>query len=510
VRHCSLFAGCDAVGIAVGALGGETVAYSEFDPAVHKKGKKVGQLVTPDGEQYAQRVLAKRLPGARVLGDVTKVDWEETQSKSPFAFASAGFPCTDLSVAGLGRGLDGDRSGLYVEVIRMIREARPELALIENVPRLLSLHYERLLRDLADAGYDCEWDTIPAAAVSLHHLRWRLWILAYPSGQGIAPRVMGQPIRRSKLDPWRDDGVRWPNAGMMSSGIVFESERLVPSKGAIKRVDGRSYWVGTSLFGATSDSALVPSPVACDWKGDGMASQLGTVAWRGLWPESERTLLPTPAATSYGSNQGGAAGRVGEKRHSLESMARNGLLPDQLHPAGLQEAPLAAGGDLELGDLLAELGTVGAGGDGGGAPAAAILVPGGSRRGPDEASLGMWPTPSRADGTGGPGTSERREGGKNLRTEISERERGLLEPGWVEWLMGLPVGWTDLSCDEPVYRMPDDEPLPRVSKECPDRRWRLQVIGNSLCWPIPYLLLSRYRDRVGALPGSRVNLAAFE
>lgn len=52
----------------------------------------------------------------------------------------------------------------------------------------------------------------------------------------------------------------------------------------------------------------------------------------------------------------------------------------------------------------------------------------------------MWLTPTKADGTSGPGQAETCQGGKNLRTAIG----GLMNPTWVEWLMGWPLGWTDL------------------------------------------------------------------
>jgi hypothetical protein len=50
----------------------------------------------------------------------------------------------------------------------------------------------------------------------------------------------------------------------------------------------------------------------------------------------------------------------------------------------------------------------------------------------------IWPTPTMADGLGGPGNSGR-DGGENLRTRVG----GQLNPTWVEWLMGFPLGWTD-------------------------------------------------------------------
>lgn len=75
MRAASLFAGIDAVGIAVRVLGGQTVAYSEYDPTPRNKKRPELGPSHPDGEQYNQRVLAGRLPDAEPLGDVTKVDW---------------------------------------------------------------------------------------------------------------------------------------------------------------------------------------------------------------------------------------------------------------------------------------------------------------------------------------------------------------------------------------------------------------------------------------------------
>lgn len=618
VRHVSTFAGCDAVGIAVEALGGRTVAYSEFDPTP-KKGKnaKPGALEAgPDGQQYNQRLLARRLPDAVALGDMTKIDWA---SVPEFDFASAGFPCQDLSAAGKGEGLDGKRSGLYVEVIRMIREARPKLVLVENVPRLLSLHFERLLRDLRDSGYDCEWDVISAAAVQAPHLRERLWLLAYPADDSFpAPRAMGaiKKICKLSLD---DDGVKWPRSGLLVSGQVFELEPMAPRK--TKRVDGRTYWAGVNLLGegngllyptptvkdkdnarnatanrragsphnsgttlsdlafdGTLGSAPATSPVARDWKGSGMNGQLGTVAASGKL----QCLLPSPAATSYGSNQGGAAGRTGQVRHSLESLARMGALEQPLLPTlnatdlngpnqldrrppgdndlptrvermeqGLRPSPRSSEGSngVEKGLWPTPTSTLGSNGglvtpdkarDGGtlieavsqrmwptphGMPRSncervqgasgnelrpvPASVDAGSALGAETADL--WPTPSVADGHGGPGTSPKRTGGENLRTTVAKRERGSLNPDWVEWMMGLPVGWTDIDCESPVYRPFWDEPMPRVIKECPNRRQRLHAIGNSLVWLIPWFLLRRYSERCGGLPGDHpgVGLSVF-
>ena len=91
---------------------------------------------------------------------------------------TGGFPCQDLSVAGNQKGIEAERSGLWSELCRIIGEVRPHYALIENVTALISgdsgRWFQRVLFDLSEVGYDAEW----------HHHRDRVWIIAYPNGDG--------------------------------------------------------------------------------------------------------------------------------------------------------------------------------------------------------------------------------------------------------------------------------------------------------------------------------------
>lgn len=100
-----------------------------------------------------------------------------------FSIWTGGFPCQDISNAGLRAGIDGERSGLWAEYIRLVRVLRPRHVLVENVAALLGRGLDRVLGDLAASGYDAEWDCIPAAAVGAPHRRDRLFILAYADRQ---------------------------------------------------------------------------------------------------------------------------------------------------------------------------------------------------------------------------------------------------------------------------------------------------------------------------------------
>jgi len=92
-----------------------------------------------------------------------------------------GFPCQDISVAGMGGGIKAERSGLWRAYLRTIRIFRPEIAIVENVAALLGRGMGRVCGDLANFGYDAEWDCISAAQCGLPHLRERIWIIAYPN-----------------------------------------------------------------------------------------------------------------------------------------------------------------------------------------------------------------------------------------------------------------------------------------------------------------------------------------
>lgn len=132
-----------------------------------------------------------------------------------------GFPCTDVSVAGARAGIDGEESGLWSEMRRIIGECRPPLVWIENVPGLLSTRSVRdiegagvgegatesvrglgvVLSDLADLGYDAEWTSISAADLGASQLRKRIFILGYtPVGN---PAVSGLQERGSPADERR-------------------------------------------------------------------------------------------------------------------------------------------------------------------------------------------------------------------------------------------------------------------------------------------------------------------
>jgi len=90
---------------------------------------------------------------------------------------SGGFPCQDISAAGKGAGIDGERSGMWGEMARIIHEVRPKFVFVENSPMLTSRGLGRVLGDLATMGFDAQWGVLGAADVGANHQRNRIWIV---------------------------------------------------------------------------------------------------------------------------------------------------------------------------------------------------------------------------------------------------------------------------------------------------------------------------------------------
>jgi DNA (cytosine-5)-methyltransferase 1 len=155
LRVLDLFSGIGGFSLGLERAGMRTVAFCEIDP-------------------FCRAVLKKHWPDVPVYDDVRTVGGIECD------VICGGFPCQDISYAGKGAGLAGERSGLWAEFYRLICKLRPAYAIVENVSALLDRGMGRVLGDLAEVGYDAEWHCIPASAVGAPHSRDRVWIVAYP------------------------------------------------------------------------------------------------------------------------------------------------------------------------------------------------------------------------------------------------------------------------------------------------------------------------------------------
>ena len=126
-------------------------------------------------DPYCQKILKKHWPDVPLHDDVKTFPPDDRDAWQVDLIA-AGFPCQDISVAGKGEGIHGQRSGLFFEIIRIARILQPRWLLLENVPALLARGMGKVLSELADSGYDAQWRVLSAAEVGAPHLRKRLFI----------------------------------------------------------------------------------------------------------------------------------------------------------------------------------------------------------------------------------------------------------------------------------------------------------------------------------------------
>lgn len=146
-----------------------------FDLGFERAGFEIAWQVEID--PYCRKVLERHFPHAQRFSDVRECG---AHNLKPVDVLCGGFPCQDISNAGKRAGIEGESSGLWSEYARIIGELRPRFVVVENVAALLGRGMGRVLGDLAEIGYDADWEIVSAADVGAPHLRERVWILAYP------------------------------------------------------------------------------------------------------------------------------------------------------------------------------------------------------------------------------------------------------------------------------------------------------------------------------------------
>jgi DNA (cytosine-5)-methyltransferase 1 len=165
-------------------------------------------------EAYPRGVLLQRqidgcLPRFPVWDDVQTFRADNPDCAEFFRHAASirdnlaicgGFPCQDISAAGRGAGITGERSGLWSEFSRIIGELRPRFVFVENSPMLTVRGLGTVLGDLAEMGYNAEWCVLGAHHVGAPHKRDRIWILADAGGQpGREGRAESARLQRQTL-----------------------------------------------------------------------------------------------------------------------------------------------------------------------------------------------------------------------------------------------------------------------------------------------------------------------
>ena len=202
MNELALFAGAGGGILAGHLLGWRTVCAVELGP-------------------YPASVLCARqndglLPPFPIWDDVQTFDGRPW--RGIVDVVSGGFPCQDISSAGRGAGIGGEKSGLWRHMARIIGEVRPRYAYIENSPMLVRRGLAVVLCDLAALGFDAEWGIVSAADVGAPHKRERIWIVAEDADKKVA-----DADGLGKLQPQRAEPDQRGRAGN-SSGQVADTD----------------------------------------------------------------------------------------------------------------------------------------------------------------------------------------------------------------------------------------------------------------------------------------------
>lgn len=228
-----------------------------FDLGLERAGMKCKWQVEID--PFCQRVLAKHWPDVRRWDDVRTFPPGDADEWRVEVIAG-GFPCQDISFAGRGGGLDGERSGLWFEYERVIRALRPRYVLVENVAAILDpgRGFDRVLSGLASLGFDAEWSVLSACAMGAPHTRERVFVVAHANRldgkeglgpfekrgpEAIQPGDLGES-RRRRLDAIAD-------AGRSLDGIPDRVDRLRSLGNSI--YPEAAEWIGRQLMEASHD-----------------------------------------------------------------------------------------------------------------------------------------------------------------------------------------------------------------------------------------------------------------
>ena len=183
MKVLDIFSGIGGMSLGLQSAGFETVAFCELD-------------------EWCRRVLAKHWPKVPTYDDVRNLTATRLRADGidRIHVIAGGFPCQDVSAAGEGAGLEGERSGLWREFARLTGELRPDFLIVENVGALLARGLAAILAELSALGYDAEWHALPSAAIGAPHLRDRVLIVA-------RSRAYARSVVRSEPTAIRREGM---------------------------------------------------------------------------------------------------------------------------------------------------------------------------------------------------------------------------------------------------------------------------------------------------------------
>jgi DNA (cytosine-5)-methyltransferase 1 len=253
-------------------------------------------------DPWCRRVLAKHFPTTdRSVTDVTEAGVHNLERVDVIC---GGFPCQDISLAGKGAGLAGERSGLWREMARIIAEVGPRVVVVENVTALVARGLDAVLADLAGLGFDAEWCDLRASDVGAPHKRARIFVVAWRVSDPVGERLRKQQQRAA--------------ARRATGGVRDEGQPVAVDVGAVVADTDRGGPQGERR-GGLLDGCRGPQLANADSErreGEGFKRSAGARAEGNKLDGSGQELADTKRFGPQGQQQAGAAARAAWRRPS--------------------------------------------------------------------------------------------------------------------------------------------------------------------------------------------------
>lgn len=225
--------------------------------------KGLGQWVHPvaycENDSYCQRVLLSRME----CGDLPRAPiWDDVSTLRALALPKlvdiiiGGFPCQDISVAGAGKGLEGERSGLFNEIIRLTSEINPSFVFLENVPAIRTRGLRQVIGAFTDLRYDCRWTSVSAAEVGAVHIRKRWFLLAHTNSVRLREEQWAKLERSKQVErPMESNSKGSPRSSALPCPGAVKSVMVGDGDGISNIVD-RNRALGNSVVPAQARKAF--------------------------------------------------------------------------------------------------------------------------------------------------------------------------------------------------------------------------------------------------------------
>ena len=189
-------------------------------------------------DPFCQKILKKNFPFTPIHDDIRTF----TAIPGQYDVICGGFPCQDISVAGGREGItEKSRSGLFYELIRVIRMVRPNFVIMENVAAILNNGLDIVLRELSEAGYDAEWSIISASSLGACHRRSRWWLVAYPNSFRCGRRNSeGRSIQERQILSGKQKGSEMGSETKRCSSLFTDTNNNGSPSSSVNRLDDKT------------------------------------------------------------------------------------------------------------------------------------------------------------------------------------------------------------------------------------------------------------------------------